>query len=379
MKILHVIENFDLQSGGPPPVVAGMCDALTAIGHDVSLYANLSPEPYKRPENVSYRLKLFEVDFTSFGVSIAMARALRDIRSFDLVHIHMLYRFPQFVAAYLARRAGVPYCVQPHGALVDYIYNHSTRKFSRRLYAQTVEKWNLVGAEALIFTAELERENAAALGFTGRSSYIVPVGAHITDLARRVDGTPFRQKYRIDGRKMLLWMGRQVPKKALDVLVTAFAEIRKVCPDTVLVIAGPDPEGYGAQVRAWVEQAGLADHVIFTGMISGEEKRQAFAAADIFVFPSYAENFGVVVLEAMAVGLPVVLSKGIDIWREIDEAGAASIVESTPEQVAAASIDLLQDPTKRARMGNAASRAAWNYDWAGIGRKLDSAYRDITR
>jgi len=150
-------------------------------------------------------------------------------------------------------------------------------------------------------------------------------------------------------------------------------------PGATLVLVGPDTEGYAEQVRGWVRDAGLESRVVFTGMLIGEEKQQAFHAADLFVFPSHAENFGVVILEAMAVGVPVILSRGIDIWRDIEATGAAAIVDSKVRDVAATVLDLLEDAPRRHTLGEAGKKAAWRYDWSVIGDELEAAYLDMTR
>jgi glycosyltransferase involved in cell wall biosynthesis len=317
------------------------------------------------------------VDFAPYGVSLSLAKALRELPDFDLVHIHMMFRFPQAIAAHFARKYKVPYCIQPHGSLVAHVYNRGERRFPRQLYGRVIESRNVRHADAMIFTALNERENAREVGFIPRRSYIVPVGAHVGDLAQPADPAPFRRKYHLDGREVLLWMGRLTEKKALDVIIAAFGRIAASRPNAVLVLAGPDNEGYGDKVRQWMAEANVTDRVIFTGMIAGEEKRQAFHAAELFVFPSYAENFGVVILEAMAAGCPLIISPGIDIWEEIQATGSAVVVSSNATEVANAACTLLDDSARRAAMGEAGRKGVRRFDWSQVGDELEGTYRAI--
>jgi glycosyltransferase involved in cell wall biosynthesis len=379
MKILHVIECFDRECGGPPPVVDGMCEALRQRGHEVTLFAPKSADPYVMPDSVSYKLRLFDVESKPFAISLSMMRALRDIKIFDLVHIHMVFRFPQAAAAHFARKFKVPYCIQPHGALVDYVYNNPKRRFSRHLYARTIEARNIAGSAAMIFTAKNELENAEKIGFIPPRSFIIPVGVNAAGIERDVDGGPFLKKYGLEGREVVLWMGRLTGKKALDVVVGAFKRISLVRPKAMLVLVGPDNEGLGPAVRRWVQEAGLESRVIFTGMLKGDEKRQAFRAASVFVFPSYAENFGVVMLEAMAAGCPLVISRGIDVWQEIQATGAALVVNSDAEEVADATCSILDDDARHARMGQAGREGIYRFDWSRVGGELAAAYEAMTK
>ncbi|MCX5892045.1 MAG: glycosyltransferase, partial [Deltaproteobacteria bacterium] len=117
-------------------------------------------------------------------------------------------------------------------------------------------------------------------------------------------------------------MGRINFKKGLDLLVQALAQVVRRRPDVHLVVAGPDNDGWGARVKDWLKAAGISDYATFTGRLLGEEKPAALRDARMFVLPSYSENFGLAVVEALACGLPVVISDQVNIWREVEAAGA---------------------------------------------------------
>lgn len=374
MRILHVIASLDKTQGGPPPVVTGMCAALAARGHDVSLYANQSLQPFLEPEAASFRLAYFPVDWSPFQVSWAMERQLRELDQFDIVHTHMLYRFPQAAAAWHARRQGVPYCVQPHGALAPNVF-YGKRRLGRKAYVEAIERRNLVKASGLIFTTPQELSWASELNMTPARTFIVPVGAEIRALSRKADPQAFRSRHGIGDKKLVLWMGRMVESKGLAMLVTAFAHVLKERGDIVLALCGPDTNGFRSSLERLVAELDIHGQVVFTGMIEGEHKQEAFCAADLFVLPSDSENFGLAALEALATGCPVLLSPGVSLGADVVAAGAGLIAPRDTQQWTGKILDIMQDEPGRYKMALAAQTFAWRYDWSHVVCLLEDAYR----
>jgi len=146
--------------------------------------------------------------------------------------------------------------------------------------------------------------------------------------ATTADGSAFLRAHpALAGRRLLLFMGRLHPKKGCDLLVDAFAAAAREHPELHLVMAGPDPVGWQADLARRAAFLGVADRVCFPGMLTGDLKWAAFHAADALVLPSHQENFGVVVAEALACGLPVLLSQRVNIWREVLQSGAGLAAE----------------------------------------------------
>jgi glycosyltransferase involved in cell wall biosynthesis len=137
------------------------------------------------------------------------------------------------------------------------------------------------------------------------------------------------------GKKLLLFLSRIHPKKGCDLLLKAFARVAASDPNLHLVLAGPDDTGWQEKLEFLARTLDIAQRVTWTGMLSGEQKWSAFHAADAFILPSHQENFGIAVAEALACGLPVLISDKINIWREIlaDEAGlvAPDTEDGTPQ------------------------------------------------
>ncbi|HMH64713.1 MAG TPA: glycosyltransferase, partial [Rhizomicrobium sp.] len=178
-----------------------------------------------------------------------------------------------------------------------------------------------------------------------------------------------------EGREIIVWMGRQVPVKGLDILVRAFAEIAQQRQQAILVLIGPDTDNYGVTVlQPLIAELGIADRVIFTGMLTGDEKQGALRAADLFVMPSLTENFALAAIEAMAQERPVIVSSGVKTASAIAEAGAGLVVAPDAGAVAAAMGSLLDDPARRGAMGAAARKLAARYAWPAVVEELESAY-----
>jgi glycosyltransferase involved in cell wall biosynthesis len=282
-----------------------------------------------------------------YGLAPGMVTTLRrTVRTYDLVHIHWLYDFSSIAAARAAMSAGVPFVVQPHGSLDPHLFKKN--RLIKRLYLGTVGRPLLTRASAVIFTAEEERR--LAVDSHRRPEWIVPVGLDASRFERLPAPGTFRAAFPAIGGPFLLFLGRLSAQKGLDLLLTAFQRLLPSHPELWLVIAGPDYRGYEAEVRAMTRSLGLEHRVVFSGLLGHDAKLAAFVDAERFVLPSYAENFGVVITEALACGLPVVISDKVNIHRELADAGVATVVQCTVESVAAGVQASLADDDLRRRM-----------------------------
>ena len=308
----------------------------------------------------------------SFGLGRYLDQSLND---FDILHVHGLYRFPSTYAALLARRRGIPYIITPHGALDPYLYARSSASLQlKRLYERWFDLPNLQAASAIHYTAEDERRLAAFLSLTA-SSFVVPNG---------LDWGPFEQlpargakhaAWSVGEAPLVLFLGRLHHKKGLDLLIPAFEQVRQARPDVQLAIVGPANDDYGDQVRSWVRDRGLTAAVTFVDFLSGTDLVQVYVDADVFVLPSYTENFGMTVVEAMACACPVVISRHVNIHEEIVAVDAGLVTECDVNEIAAAILELLNDPAQRHRMGENGRRAVYErYTWPRIVEQLTAEY-----
>ena len=385
MRILHVISSLAPRYGGPTQACLELCEELVRQGEQVTIYAtNIDgPEqldvPLDRPVWTNgVEIRYFPVQAPRpYVVSRPLAQAVRRaIPEQDIVHIHSLYLFPSTVAAHYCRRAAVPYLMWPHGVLDPYLFRrHRGRKW---LYERLFEWRNLNRAAAIHFTAREEEELARPLGLRPRG-VVVPLGVHPEryedgpGVAASVDAWP-----EMRDRRVILFLGRLNFKKGLDILAKAFGQLAREREDLHLLLAGPDNDGYGETVRRWFAAEGVLHRCTFAGMLVGSQKLAALHRADAFVLPSYTENFGVAVVEAMACGLPVVISNRVNIWREVAEAEAGFVVNCDAGEVCRALAAVLDDRSGRAVMAKRARRlVAERFTWAAAGRRMVEVYREI--
>jgi glycosyltransferase involved in cell wall biosynthesis len=385
VRVVHVVPAISQRFGGPSNV-PGLVRCLARHGVDTTLLTtDADPEdrldvPVNEPivrDGVAYRFHHAWRVSGRYGLAPSMHGDLhRSIAACDLVHIHWLYNFSCIAAARAAVAAGVPFVVQPRGSLDPHMFRKNS--VVKRAYLATVGRPLLTRAAAVVFTAEQERQLARYA--PRRPEWIVPNGLDMADYQDLPPRGAFRAAFGgVDG-PFLLFLGRLSRQKGLDLLVHAFERIVRTRPDLRLVLAGPDHEGYEAHVRAMVRQLDLESRVVFTGMLSGARKLAAFVDAELFVLPSYFENFGSVIVEALACGLPVLISDQVNIHRELSAAGVATVVTCSVDGVAAGIESALDDAQARVRMATAGPAVVRTYySWDVIVPMLIKRYSGITR
>jgi glycosyltransferase involved in cell wall biosynthesis len=307
------------------------------------------------------------------------AKAAMDaaVREADIVHVHTLWHPLNAVARRACEHHCKPYVLSPHGMLDPYSMGvHSWRK---RFYFALAERRNLADAVRIVFTTTTERDLAKPILEGFHRDEIVPLGADepptisCAEIAAR-----FLKKYPggIDGQRVL-FLSRLHPKKGLDALLVAMPSIIASNPDAHLFIAGSGSRSYETALKHLAGTLGLVSHVTFTGSLFGDEKWAAMAAADVFVLPSLQENFGIVVAEAMHVGLPVVISREVNISPEIAAAGAGVVLDKAQdiEALANAISHLIDHPATRRRAGeNGRNLASKNYTWSTAAERYYALY-----
>jgi glycosyltransferase involved in cell wall biosynthesis len=314
-----------------------------------------------------FPLRAPRIWLASWPMRQALARTLP---GFDLLHLHSLYLFHDWAAGNRARRIAKPYLVRPHGSLDPYI--HRRHRLKKAIFDLWFQNRVLAEAAAIHYTAEEEMRLAQPF-VHGAPGVVIPNGLDPADYASLPPKGHFRARYpEIGDRQILLFLGRINFKKGLDILARAVGQLAR--DDLHLVIAGPDG-GYLSEARRFVAEAGIADRTTFTGMLAGEDKLAAFADAALFLLPSYSENFGIAVVEAMACGVPVLISDQVNIWREVVADGAGEAAPCDPAAFATKITAMLAEPAALAAMG-ASGRAAVarRYDWVSIGARLEQVY-----
>jgi glycosyltransferase involved in cell wall biosynthesis len=309
---MHVIAGLAREDGGPPQACVQMCQELARLGNHVAIYTSDADlkinaggaAPLSRSiEGVTIKRFPLQFDPAAYAISFPFAAALkRAIPTYDVVHINSLYKFPSTVAASYCQRYKVPYLIRPHGTLDPYHFRR--HRLLKSLYEWLFEWRNLEHSAAVHFTSVEEMELARPLGLRIRS-VVVPLGVDLTGCGVTRPSGRFRSIWpQTLGKRLILFLGRLNVKKGLELLVHAFAQIARERDDLHLVIAGPDNEGYGMHVRKWLSREHVLTKATFTGILVGDDKLDLLRDAELFVLPSYAENFGLAVVEAMAAGLP---------------------------------------------------------------------------
>lgn len=310
-----------------------------------------------------------------FATSFPLARALADaVPRADVVHLHSLYLFHVWATARLCRLHGIPYLLRPHGTLDPFHWRrHRARKW---LIERGFQDRVIRQAAALHYTAEEEMKLAAPYAH-GAPGVVIPNGLDLSEYADLPPPGAIRARHpEIGGRRIVLFLSRLNFKKGLDLLIPAFAKACRSAGDLHLVIAGPD-DGMKRETERWIAEAQIGSRVTFLGMLDHRRKLEAFRDAAMFVLPSYSENFGIAVVEAMACGVPVAISDKVNIWREVQDAGAGLVAPTTVSAVTEQIICLARDAQAQA-MGERGRRLVEaRFSWDNIARDLETVYRSL--
>jgi glycosyltransferase involved in cell wall biosynthesis len=305
-----------------------------------------------------------------------MLQWLREnVSSYDIVHVNTLFSPLASAASAVAVLRRTPYVATPHGMLETWAFAYKSWK--KKPYFALLEKPLLQRAHGVHTNTGIESERVRALGVTA-PTYVVPNGVDPDEYDPLPTAEIFLARFpHLRDKRLILFLSRIDPKKGLDLLIPAFARIVKIFPDAHLVIAGPDNVNYKVEVEQSLRAHACADAATFPGMLGGELKRAALAAAAIYILPSYSEGMSMSVLEAMAAGLPCIFTTGC-CFPEAGEADAARIVAPRMEEIASALETFLGDPNAAIRTGETAKRFIRNhYTWDHAAEKLHRAYLDI--
>jgi glycosyltransferase involved in cell wall biosynthesis len=332
MRVLHVIHDMSPTSGGPQENLLQLSQGYAQVGIEMEVLSLDAPDaPYLH--RYPFPIHAVGPTATSFGYSRAIKHWLAtNTINYDAVLIDGLWFYGGVIARERALAAGIPYLVFPHGMLDPWFRERYPAKHLKKQIFWWLAQANVLrDASRVIFTTEAERKLAP----TTFSSYrwtpaVVPLGTS------RPSGDPEQMREAflrvlpaVRGHRFLLFLSRIHEKKGCDLLIKAFCAVGDRYPDLHLVMAGPDPEGLRRKLEIVVREHGLESRVHWPGMLQGEAKWGAFYAAEAFVLPSHQENFGIAIAEAIACGLPVLISNKINIWDYVEEDGTGLVAEDT--------------------------------------------------
>jgi glycosyltransferase involved in cell wall biosynthesis len=385
MKVLHVIPSVSAVHGGPSVMVELMARGLTQAGHVVHIATTNDDGQGKLPVACGVPVErngithwYFDRQLGFYKYSHPLSRWLAaHVADYQAVHIHALFSHSSYAAGYWAHRRNVPYIVRPLGTLNRWGMENR-RPWLKQLSFRFVESRILKNAALVHYTSEAEKTEAAALGVEVRS---IVVANPVPEQGPQLSAGQFRAEHQeLAGRQIVLFLSRFDRKKGLELLMPAFAEVRKRFPCATLVLAGSGDNALVAELRTQAAGLGITESMVWAGFLQGDAKRAAFADADVFVLPSWSENFGIAVVEAMAGGCPVVVTDQVAIHGDISEAGAGYVTRCDSAAIAEALCGVLADRSARAVLGNKGKcLTQTHYSLEAVTSKLVAAYSAISR
>lgn len=383
MKIVQAISHYvpAYRFGGPLQVAHSLGRELVRRGHEVSVCCtNQADEkawldvPVDEPVSVDGVTVYYETvpRLRRWGYSPAMGRRLQSlIAGADAVLVHAHFQYASWMGARIARRANKPYVVFAHGSLKQDSLRASSR-LAKHLYLFLLERRNLQSARHVAFNAEEEMADS----LYARNGIVLPNGIAPADFEVLPHRGGYRQRHpEWANRLVYLFLGRiDIRQKAVDILVEAFARLAAEDPDPILVLAGPSEGGDVTIIRNRVAELGLSDRVLFPGLVSGSDKLEMLCDADAFVMPSRYEGLSIALLEAMASGLPVLLSNRAGLHGLVAREGCGVVVNPEAGSVLEG-LRQLRNPETRQRSGATARRLVLaQHTWPVIAARLDSLF-----
>jgi glycosyltransferase involved in cell wall biosynthesis len=393
LKILSVIPYFFPASayGGPVPIVYWICRNLVELGHEVTVFTTdacdgknrlkvVTGEPVDVDgiktyffKNVSNSLAYHKRMFFSPGL-IPVTK--RKVKNFDIIHLHDFYTFHNAVVGNYANKYKIPFVITPHGAL-DPI-RRKQKNFLKEVYIHLWGQRLLRDAKKIIVTAQAEVEQCLLGGINEDKIEVIPNGVTLSEFQSLYSKEETRKKYHFSrSDEVIVYLGQIHRVKGLDLLVKAFSRMMKENPKAKLLIIGPD-SGYLPTLKDLIKRKKIPrNKIVFTGLLDGKEKFSLLASGDIFVYPSYSEGFAVAILEAMAAGLPVLITDKC-YFPEVAKGKAGLVVHPEEQEIHEALLELLSDSQLRKKMGaNSKKLIQQKFVWPKIVKRLEKIYYQV--
>ncbi len=391
MRVLHVIPSVGLVRGGPSQAVLELVRAVRPLGVDAEILCTNDDGPgllevplgtlglYKDvPVRFFPRFSPRFRPLREFAYSAPFAPWLRKhLRGFDLLHVHSLFSYLPSVAMRIARRLRVPCVVRPSGLLCRWSLQQS--RLRKQIFLTLFERANLNGCAAIEYTAEQEREETADLGLQS-PTFVMPYGLHLAEPIPDA-GLKLRKQFQIAYETpVILFLSRLHPKKGAHLLIEALKGVADR-PFTLIVAGSGSPE-YEAQLKSMVTGGSLNSRVCFVGFAQGEFKQLLLQGADFFALTSHSESFGIAAMEAMAAGIPVLLTPGVPLARLVRKFDAGWVTELNKAAIASTATQALDSlaglVALKARRQRCRALAA-NFEWTRIAARMMTIYEAVLR
>jgi glycosyltransferase involved in cell wall biosynthesis len=385
MQILHVVPTYlpATRYGGPIVAVHSLCRALAARGHTVEVFTTSidgpidTAVPYDRPLMLDgVKVRYFASRrLRRLSYAPSLMQSLHDeIAGADVVHLHSAFLWPTWRAARLSHQRRIPYVVSPRGMLVKTLIA-SRNRLIKSAWIALIERSNLERASAIHATSAIEAEEIRKFGWRLPRIAVVPNGVDAIEAGARRDAAAADIAALAGQQPLVLFFGRLAQVKGLDRLLRAFALTRR----GTLAIVGNDYEGLAAGLSELARQLKIDDRVrIVPRTITDADKECMFAAARVFVLPSYSESFGNVVLEAMQRGLPVIVTPEVGAAEAVRDSGGGLVASGDAQSLSAAIDRLTEDAAKASAMGEAGRRHVnERYGWPSVAARMEALYDEL--
>lgn len=331
VKILQVIPSLNPAMGGTVKALVSTLEPLQSRGHEVTVLC-LDDTTDSWILSFKHPVVCFKGSGGTYRYSKNFSTWLSNHTTmFDIVVIHGIWQYHSYISAKVCNSLKVPYVLFTHGMLDPWFNQVSKIKaLKKNIYWKIFEKQSVNNADAVLFTCE-EEKVLARKSFTPYrpNEKVVAFGSPRSNVCGEAAKDKFYQIYPdLQCKKIALYLSRIHPKKGIDLLIDAMKDV-DLPEDFILVIAGPDPDELKPRLHKRAQELGVANKIVWVGMLQGLEKWGAYYAADVFILPSHQENFGIVVSESLSVGTPVLITDKVNIWREIKESGSGIVSPDT--------------------------------------------------
>ena len=372
MNVIHTVPSLGESGGGPPRSVSQLCNILCQQESSIGIVTTVDPNDPIVPLEAGIQLTALAGWGTSFSDRLRatdFGAALDGVdRSIPIsvVHQHGIWLRSSHAVTRFAHENKLPLVVAPRGMLEPWALNH--RKLKKKLAWALYQERDLEKATAFHATAQSEADSIRRLGFN-QPIAVIPNGVHLPQITK--------DQLKIGAsnteKKTALFLSRINPKKGLPMLLDAWGRLAPA--DWRLVIAGNDDSNHLPVIERKISEQGLGERVVIAGPIFGEAKEAAYRNADLFVLPSYSENFGIVVAEALGFGVPVLTTTGCP-WQELQTHKCGWWVEPTPAGIETALSEALRTTNEElSSMGRRGRRLVEkNYQWSGIAERMLEFY-----
>ena len=319
MKILQVVQFFSAKHGGSAMVPYEMSKHLHNAGHDVTVLTTdfqMDNDFIDSLDGVEVIPFHCQMNIGSLLVSSSMKKYLKqNINKFDIIHMHNFRTYQNIIVHRFAKKHKIPYVLQAHGSVPRIIEKKGLKYLFDIFFGYRI----LRDASKVIAVSNVEVDQYVQIGVPKEKIVVIPNGIDVDSFSDLPEKGTFRKQYGISEKYIVLFLGRLHEIKGIDFLIESYAELKKELDDVVLILAGSD-DGYKAKAEILINELNLTNGVRFIGHVSGTDKLAAYVDADVLVYPSIFEIFGLVPFEAIMCGTPIIVT---------DDCGCGGLVRET--------------------------------------------------